>query len=113
MTVESALKDWYEFKTQNGTTNVRPNGFEAIGAMGGSADSPYYLGFSIVEQARKRLTDRRGSYREHLLGGGTDRTFLEAEKREDVRFLIEVRKVLAERADEVEIAEKGRQMEVA
>lgn len=113
MTVESALKDWYEYRTQNGTMNVKPNGYEAIGAMGGGLDSPYYLGFSIVEQARKRLTDRRGSYREHLLGGGTDRTYLEIEKREDVRFLVEIGKVLKERATEVEMALKTKKVDAA
>lgn len=111
MTVESALKDWYEFKTQNGTTNGwAPSGYQKLGT-GDGGDSPYYLGYLVVERASTRLPEPlAASFSFHILSGGTAPTFLEEAHKARVRLFAEIKKVMGEWADRIDNEERGRKI---
>lgn len=112
MTVESALRDWYEYRTNNGAMRgVKPDGYMKLGT-GDANSEPYYLGYCVVERASSRLpTPLAAAFAFCLLSGGTKETFLEEAHRARVVLFGEIKRVIEEWSERIANDERGRDLD--
>lgn len=109
MTVEEAIKGWYEFKCGGRVVGYKPPGYGSFKSTGNEAHSPWVLHWEIVKAAFDRMhEDGLGeAYTLILLSGGDRQTLLDAAERSRIELRKAIQDLMAnEFAERIENSEK-------
>ena len=98
MTVEKAIRDWYEYRMGGTSKGGRPSGYAPLGGDGeDDGCNPFFAGWHLVDQAIRSVAknDDIGTiWLSILLGGGTREALHDKAERIKIEIAVEVNRLI-------------------